>query len=290
MAPYALVVDGTATLPVGSAGAADPRRLPQHVVVDGRTYTPGVDLTPAAFYALLVGAGGRATTEPPTLEECREVLRAALVEGAGRVVVLCVAEELSETLGITRRAAEEVGGRIEVIDTRTAASAIGLMATALLRERASGGDFGTAVALARRLAGRIRSLAVVDDHSYLARSARLSAVASLFGGLHSVRSILEFREGRPLLLDTTVGREQALEHLRQLVSARLEPGARIHVAVLHTDAPEQAERLLAWARERFHCLESWGNDAGPLIASHSGPGLVGLSWFRAEDADAAPRG
>jgi len=52
---------------------------------------------------------------------------------------------------------------------------------------------------------------------------------------------------------------------------------------MHTNHPDRARELGDWVKERFHCVEYWAADAGPVIATHTGPGVTGLCWYRSED-------
>ena len=68
-----------------------------------------------------------------------------------------------------------------------------------------------------------------------------------------------------------------------MISERVPPGARIYACTLHTNEPDRARAVGEWAQERFHCIEHWVAEAGPVIGARAGPGVVGLCWYR-EDA------
>ena len=50
--------------------------------------------------------------------------------------------------------------------------------------------------------------------------------------------------------------------------------------MLHTNAPQDARELGEWARRTFHCVEYHEQDAGPVLATHVGPGVVALGFFK----------
>ena len=278
--PFALVLDAAATVP--DELAADPAivRLPGHVVFGESVRSVGADLSTAEFYRMFEGPVVPSTL-PPTVDECRDTLKRALTIGGGKVIALAVAAEVSVTHANVTEAMIGLDGRIEVVDTRSAASAIGLIATAVARMQKSGGSLDDATARARALAGGIRTLAMVDSLDYLGRTGRLSVAAALFGALLSAKPIVELREGRTTTIESIPGRERALAQLKQVVATRIDDGARIHACTAHTDAPAQAAELLTWLRSRYDCVEGWTADAGPITAAHSGRGVVGLSWYGA---------
>jgi DegV family protein with EDD domain len=179
--------------------------------------------------------------------------------------------------------AEQLGeARIEVVDTRSTAGGISLIATACARARRDGRSFEEAVALARRLAGRVHVLAVIDTLDQLKRSGRATTLQALFGSLLAVKPLIELKDGRIEPLARVRTRERALAELKQLIEARLSPGARIHLCAMHTSDPDRARSLGEWAQGRFHCIEHFVADAGPVIAAHTGAGVVGACFYAAD--------
>jgi DegV family protein with EDD domain len=283
---YAVIMDGTAALPSELQRELNIRVLPLHVIFGEESYTAGVDLSPEQFYGKLGDARVRPpTTSAPSLGEAREAYDAAIRQGQRQILVLTIATELSATFSVLRTAAEQVGdARVEVVDTRSTAGAISLIATACARARRDGRTFDDAVGLARRLAGRVQVLAVVDTLEQLKRSGRATGLQALFGSLLAVKPILEVTDGRVQAIGKVRTRERALAHLRELLQSRLGAGGRVHFCALHTNDPERARALAEWAQGTFHCVEHFVAEAGPVIAAHAGPGVVGACFYRAEEA------
>jgi len=140
--------------------------------------------------------------------------------------------------------------------------------------------------MARRLAGRVQILALIDTLEYLRRGGRVSGAQAAFGALLSIKPIVEVKDGDRVLIDRVRTRERGVERLKQLVEERVPPGSRIHACAMHTNHPERAHVLGEWVQERFHCVEYWTAEAGPIIGTHTGPGVTGLCWYREEDARA----
>jgi fatty acid-binding protein DegV len=36
-------------------------------------------------------------------------------------------------------------------------------------------------------------------------------------------------------------------------------------------------------QERFHCVEHWMAEAGPVIGARAGPGVIGVCWYREDE-------
>jgi DegV family protein with EDD domain len=158
------------------------------------------------------------------------------------------------------------------------------MATACARARRDGRTFEDAVSLARRLAGKVQILAAADVLEYLRRSGRISGGAALFGSLLAVKPILEVVDGKVTPVDRVRTREKATARLKELIEQRLPAGTRVNVCTMHTNDPERAHALSEWVQARFHCVEHWIAEAGPVIGARAGPGVIGICWYRSDEA------
>jgi len=281
---YGVVIDGTACLTKELEHEFDIRWLPLHVDIGKESYTANVDLSSDDFYAKIAAPGVLPGTSQPSMGECRDVYDTLVRDGITKFIVLTVASELSGTFSVASTTAQAMPGvRIEVIDSRSLAGGISLIATAIGRLRRDGGSFDEAIALAHRMAGRIQILAVADTLEYLKRSGRVSGAAALFGSVLQVKPILEVKEGIVHPLDKVRTRDKAVARMKEVIAQRIPEGTRIHACSLHTNEPEHARALGEWAQEQFHCVEHWTAEAGPIIGARAGPGVVGLCWYREDE-------
>lgn len=282
---FAIVVDGTACFAPELEREFEVRWLPLHVDIGSETYTAKVDLSADEFYRRIAAPGVLTGTSQPNMGECRDVYDRVVAEGTKQILVLTVASELSGTFSVASTTAQAMPGvQIEVIDSRSLAGGISLIATACGRLRRDGGSFDQAIALAHKLAGKIPIYAVADTLEYLKRSGRVSGAQALFGSMLKMKPILEVANGIVHPADRVRTREKAVERMKELVAARVPKGARIHACILHTNTPERARNVSEWVQEQYHCVEHWIAEAGPVIGARAGPGVVGLCWYREEDA------
>ncbi len=287
--PFAIVIDGTAALPAELVQAHDVRWLPLYVILGDLRYVAGVELTTEQFYERIKAKGTVPETSQPTIQDCLDVYEAAVRDGHRELLVITIANELSGTYSVATTTAQQIGpdrARIEVIDSRSLAGGISLIATAAGRLRERGGSFDDAVALARRMAGKVRILASTDTLEYLRRSGRVSGGAALFGTLLAVKPILEVKDGVVRPIDKVRTRDKAVARLCELIGQRTPEGTRIHACMLHTNDPDRARTLGEWVQERYHCVEYFLAEAGPVIGARTGPGVIGLCWYAEEDVRA----
>jgi DegV family protein with EDD domain len=115
----------------------------------------------------------------------------------------------------------------------------------------------------------------IDTLEYLKRGGRIGGAQAWFGSALKIKPILTVEsEITPIERVRTSGR--AFERMVDYLRARQEDGATAW-AVQHIQAPEQAERLVERGREIFKSEPVFIGEIGPVIGTHVGPGLLGVS-------------
>ena len=281
--PFAIVVDGSLVLPHAMRLELDIRTLPLGVSFGAETYVAEGNLTAEQFYEKIKDPKAKPTTSQPSIGDTRAAFEQAVKDGYRDMLALVIAPELSGTHSVVTTTAQQIiGANIVVVDTRSTASSIGLIATACARARRNGRSLEQTAALARSLAPRVHLLALIDTLEFLRRSGRISGAQAIFGSLLAVKPILDVSDGKAEAIERVRTRERGMAKLKELVESRTKPGTRIHAAILHANVPDRARLLGEWVQERYHCVEYWVDEAGPVLASHAGPGTVALGWYEEE--------
>ncbi|HKW79338.1 MAG TPA: DegV family protein [Candidatus Limnocylindria bacterium] len=279
MSRFALVTDGSVTLPDSFRASEQVAVAHDHISFGMDSYTPGVDLTDGQFYDLIRTRREPPSTSQPSLGDIRDAYEHAL-RFAKDVLVITVDATRSGTHATMATAAHSMLGRFAVVDSHSVSGAMGLIVMACARARQKGATLDDAEALARKYAERVRLLAYIDTLDFIKRSGRVPAIRMLIGSLLQIKPIIRFAGGEPEMIDRIRTRSRGLQRVRELMLAELPAGSRAQVYVLHTNAPDDARELGQWARRTFHCIEYFEQDAGPVLATHVGPGVVGMGFFK----------
>jgi DegV family protein with EDD domain len=233
-----------------------------------------VDL--AAFYDGLRTAATLPTTSQPSIGDFLAVYE-PLVAAGRDVVSMHISGGISGTVEAARQAAAELGssgGRIEVIDSKLACGALGMVVLAASAAARAGGDVDAVAARAREAIDATRLWFAVDTLEYLQRGGRIGTAQAWLGGALKIKPILTFDgEISPVERVRTSGR--AFERMVDYLRSRHDDGADGWV-VQHIQAPDVAERLVAAGREIFGREALFVSEIGPVIGAHVGPGLVGV--------------
>src|SRR5256886_7487148 len=168
-----IVIDGSSAMSDEVQREFRFRLLPIHVLFGDEDFTPGVNMTTAEYYEKLASTKMPPTTAATSHGECVDIYRALIDEGFRSILVITVINEASVTHTVAKTAAQQVdGAKIEVVDSRTTAGGITLIATACARILRSSGSFDDAAAMGGRRAGGVPVLALIDTLEHLRRGGR----------------------------------------------------------------------------------------------------------------------
>src|SRR5215471_6789767 len=111
-----VVTDSAANLPSDLVESLGVDVVPMYVTVGGETFRDGLDLRPDQLYERLAADGVGATTSTPSPGDFLEAFERA---GANPVVCVTVAASMSGAHRQAVAAARELGGNVEVVDSRS---------------------------------------------------------------------------------------------------------------------------------------------------------------------------
>ncbi len=280
-ARIAVVTDSTAYLPDETADQAGLTVVPLSVTIAATQGREGVDVTPAQVARALEARRVAVTTSRPSPGEFAQVYRRLLDGGAAGVVSVHISGELSGTYEAARMGAAELGGRVEVVDSRSTGMGLGFPALAAAQAAAEGADLLAVRAAAVAVIGRTTTLFYVDTLEFLRRGGRIGAASAMLGTALSVKPILRVTNGVIVVRDKVRTAGRALDRLVELaVEAAGE--SDVDVAVHHLAAPQRAAALAEAISDRLgsrirHCYLT---EVGAVVGAHVGPGLASIVVYR----------
>jgi DegV family protein with EDD domain len=265
--------------------------VPHELIIGNRSYRDGVDIHPEEFYRLLKGNQPSCTTAAPRPQQFLEAFLAA-GERAPEVLCITLATQLSATYRSACAAVELANGRlagikVQVVDSRAAAGASGLIALAAARWAAAGDTLDQVIGKVNRLIPRVNLIAFLDTLAYLGRGGRVRKLEAWAGSLLSIKPLTELRLGEARMLEKPRSRAKATERLLDIMRQRV--GSRaVLVNVMEAAAAKDAQALSTRIQADFNCRELFISQFTPVMGLHTGPGLLGTAFYVEEDADPPP--
>jgi DegV family protein with EDD domain len=280
MSRVAIVSDTTAYIPTEVAEANGIRLVSLYVNFGGERTEREADIRDYdRFYEELRTADSLPTTSQPSVGDFIAVYEPLLAEGKD-VVSIHIAGGLSGTPEAARQAKEALerdgrgGERVHVIDSRTAAGGLGLVAVAAARRAAAGETAALVVATANAARDELKMWFAIDTLEFLKRSGRIGAASAWIGSTLRVKPILSV-ESEITPVERVRTSQRMFERMVDYARQRHDSGADGWV-VQHIQAPEQGDLLAERCREVFGYEPLFCSEIGPVLGAHTGPGLLGV--------------
>ena len=275
-----IVTDSTAYLPEAMVRQHDIRVVPLCVHFGENAFKEGVELSIEGFYTRLREAPELPSTSQPSAGEFHEVFK-ELADQGHQILVMTISSKLSGTWNSAMAAKEMLAeADITVFDSLSTSIGLHLMIEAALEALENGAGLEEVLALVEGIRDKIHVLFVVDTLEYLAKGGRIGNAKAFLGTLLKVKPILVLKDGAIEPLEQVRSKRKAETRLLDLIEESLDGGApQARVGVTHALVPQEAQAVSQELMDRLGCQEPVMAEVGPVIGTHTGPGVVGVAAY-----------
>lgn len=246
------------------------------IVCQNAEYRDRVDLNETQLYDLLKTELPK--TSLPLPEDVSNLYDKLLAEGVTDIVHICISSGLSGTFNMVRMLAEDYKGKmnIRVVDSLTLSTGLGAQVLAVAASLEAGDDPDTAVQKAKTVRSSQLGMYVIRTLEYLRKGGRIGLVEGVVGNLLNIKPIIFINDdGVYQTLAKARGYKAAVETMVQEAIAKFGK-ARINLSVVHGQALEEAQALLEKLKLSLNIASSYIRPVSPVLAIHTGPGLLGI--------------
>jgi DegV family protein with EDD domain len=177
---------------------------------------------------------------------------------------------------------------VHLVDSRSASLGVGMLALRGAELAESGWPAAEIATELERVRGQAGMLLTVDRYDNLLRSGRVSRGKAWIAGMLDVKPVLSLDpEGRVVPVDRVRGREQLVPRVLELLEKRLTPRPRVvRFGVVHTEAPEMAERVRTALIAAYRPRDCFVTLATGVLGTHVGEGAWAI-FYQVEDGTPA---
>jgi len=270
-----IVTDSTCDIPAHIAEQHEIEVAPSILIIDGKEYADGKGITREDFYRQLPSLQTPPTTAAPSIGEFSILFDRLLTRGCDHILSIHVAEQVSTTINSARQAARDFQDKVTIIDSGSFTLGLGFQVLAAAETAEDGLDAALAAIASTRK--RMKLYAALDTMENLKRSGRLPAAVTFFGGILSIKPLVEVINGEIKPIGATRTTKQANQRMLNLL---LENGKMERLAILHTGAEPRAKEFLSALMQQ--ASQSVPHDilmvnVTTIIGTHVGPNGLGFA-------------
>lgn len=278
-----LFVDSTCDIPVSGFKEPFVTCMPLKIIMEGKEYLDGVDLTNEEFFSKLKKLKELPKTAQVTAFQFEEEFQKAL-DNDEEVLGVFLSSKLSGTYNSACIAKQEIGSEhIEIIDSTFTIFPY----QALVREAISLIQQGLSLKEIKdkleEMKSKIVMLAVVSDLSYLRRGGRLSVASALFATVVHIKPIMIMKNGEIVAAEKVIGTRRALTRICKMLQ-ELDIDYTRPIYLADADGKEMKAEFIEILKEETDIFKK-GNQfvdcyIGAATGSYTGPNCTGIAVFK----------
>jgi DegV family protein with EDD domain len=253
-----------------------------HIIVwAGEQFRDRIDLQPVDFYLKLQSNPERPTTSQAGVGDFLAAINQAVESGADEAVILTVSSAMSGAYSMAVKAAEKADIPVTVIDSKSPTMSLGWQVLAAARARDAGTDMDGIVAEAAKVRSHLVQFVAMETLEYLQYGGRIGDAVKWVGNILKVKPLvsIDHVSGRVQPAGLSRTHHALVESLYKRFFEQIGTGAKLHIAVLHGNVVEEAQKLVERIKEEFHPVELITNITGPVLGINTGPGALALCGY-----------
>jgi DegV family protein with EDD domain len=248
------------------------------VLVNGKNYKDGVDITPPDLYKAVEESGVLPKTSAPSVADFIQFFEAS---PADEIIFCSISSKLSATFQAATLASQSVKKKIHIIDSLNLSTGIAHVAMLGAELRDQGLPAEKIIAEMNALIPKVHTSFVIDTMEYLFKGGRCSAMQYLMGSLIRIRPVIDVKPDGTLGIKDKAGgsRKKALNSMLQDFRDHLADIDPHRVFVTHSGyCEEDAKYLCDELRKLLNFEELNITTAGATVSSHCGPKTIGILY------------
>jgi DegV family protein with EDD domain len=276
MAKTAIITDTSAYLPNDLIQRFGIHVIPLTVIFGEEMLLDVVEIGIDEFHRRLSEGPIHPSTTQPNPEDFT-ALYEKLSNDYDGIVAILISSELSGTVNSALVAKEDFDRiPVRVVDSHSTSMGLGLAVLAAAEAATAGKSIDEVETAAREVCSNVKVLFVVDTLEYLHKGGRIGGASRFLGTALGLKPLLHLNDGRVDALEKIRTKRKAIERMLELAGEYVN-NQPVHAAVIHAAAPKEAEALKTTVMNRFNCIDLHVTDLSPAIATHAGPGTLGIA-------------
>jgi DegV family protein with EDD domain len=274
-----LFADTLSSIPTKEALALGLKYLPQLIIFGDKTYRDDTEISPTEFIEKLASSKlmpKTAAPQPALYNPYFDALR----KTKDTAIVICPSAKVSGTVRSVETAAQDYKDLdIRLIDTGLIAAPLGVIVYEAVKWVKEGLPAEKVVRNINELMARARTFFVVDTLEFLYRGGRIGLATNLIGSIIDMKPILVFRNGQVEPFEKQRTKKKALQRIVEICLGECPHSDDAHLSLSHGGNEQEANAMASDLQNQLGIKKSWVCFAPPAVLVHTGPGVIGITYF-----------
>ncbi|WP_054702166.1 DegV family protein [Secundilactobacillus odoratitofui] len=279
----AVVTDSTSYLSAEDIERYQIHVVPIPVIIDGRSYNEGVDITTDEFWEKLRHSKSFPSTSQPPLGEMIALYQQLGDEGYDTIISIHLASTISGFVNSLRQVNEHLTNtKVVVYDSQITVKLMGYLAIEAAKLAAKGEDIDTIIDRLDAVRATIDEVFVVDDLQNLVRGGRLSNASAFIGSILKIKPLLTFddQSHEIVAFEKVRSRKKALLRVEDIFAEAVKQADYpLRALVIEGNDPEGGANWVKQVETKFPQIPVELSYFGPVIGTHLGEKSLALAWM-----------
>ena len=278
---FAIITDSTCDIPEELIQKYEIIVISHILIWGNEQFRDRVDIQPVEFYERLVKDPIRPTTAQASVRDFLVGIQQAIDKGATGAVILTVSSAMSGAYDMAKTAAGQASIPVRVVDSKGPTMSLGWQVLAAARARDNGADLDEIVEAAAIIRENVVQMVAMESLEYLQYGGRIGDAVKWVGNVLKVKPLVAINHetGRVQPIGLARTHTSLVNLLYTKFFEHLHGEGNLHLAVLHGNVLEEAQKLVEKIKTDFDPFELMINITGPVLGINTGPGALALCGY-----------
>ncbi|CAI2662499.1 DegV family protein [Apilactobacillus apinorum] len=279
----AIVTDSTSYLSKEEQGKYGIHIIPMPVMIDGKSYEEGVNISTEEFYEKLKNSQSFPSTSQPAMGELINMYNSLAEEGYDAVISIHLASTISGFFNSLSALAPTIEN-IKVIpyNSKITVKLMGNLVIEAAKQVEAGKSIEEVIEHLDMVRDTIDEIFVVDDLQNLVRGGRLSNASAFLGSLLKIKPLLTFdkQSNEIVAFEKVRSRKKALKRTEELFKEAIDKvDYPVKAIVINGNDPEAGHEWKESIQSIYPDMKIEESYFGPVIGTHLGNKSLALAWM-----------
>lgn len=281
MAKFKIVTDSAASLTADEIKKYDIEVIPINVIIDGKNYDEGSEISSKDFIDAMVTAG--TNNMPKTAQPSIGRIEETYAKYDQPILSIHIGTNFSGTVNAANQAAKMRDNQIEVIDSLSVDRSIALLVLAAGQAAAEGKEIDEVAEMLNKMRQDVYLFCSIDSLKFLIAGGRVPKLAGTIGMALNFKVGLEVSKGKTEQVARGRGQKTVDSFYDGVIENMQKYKNMYAINIPHVDNPELANALKERLSKIYPDLEIPTTLTSASISTHGGPGGAAIIYYANND-------